>query len=230
MTVSAISTGIPTSALGASNTRRTSPLRGLLTFTLYGIVKSLLPTLGLIAVIGILAIVTGEPLIFSILMLGYLMIPVSVLISIGKAEKWDRYQVTMPIRRKTLILAKIIPVVLSSIFGTLLVSAILWLAAQRHGDAFSNLMQNVYTTFSISLLMLAIIIPLSTARWFQNKLGALMALAIIGSMFLMIARQLLVVTGGFTVSAANAILVTASALMLIAAYFITILRYAKTDF
>ena len=216
-------------------TRTLNPLKGLLTYFWYylgnkfkiiflqvilmGIVFLIFENLWVVALFNFNAITMGT---------------VTVLTTMGSKEvDWERFQLSMPVRRSDLAKSQYISVGVTPFLGLPLFIIFNWLASFLHEDMYFTIL-SAFTTaaplVSSALIMCSLVFPLAMIPALENKIDALFWLIIIVSLLIPYSIVILANNLGWSTVATTSGMLIVSIVVFIVSYFVTRRLYAKSDF
>jgi len=144
-----------------------NPMRGLFTLTYYRTRNVLLTSLAGIVVIGLAFLATEEEILYNMFVI-FCMIhfPVQALGGMGGNEgRWERFQVSMPIKRSYLLKAQYLSVIFIVICGAVILTAGIAISSVIHEDffmyGFSSAIASSVHSYGMALLAIGLAFLLS---------------------------------------------------------------------
>ncbi|MCL2201615.1 MAG: ABC-2 transporter permease [Oscillospiraceae bacterium] len=215
--------------------KRNSPIRGLLTFSLYASLgNASLALLGCI-VLAIVFLITDNILFLSFLkMCGFLIMPMYVILSLGDKEgRWERFQLTMPIKRSSLLKAQYLSVVLSLIAPAIIVAitfgvrAFLQMEALEDDDVMHVL---ALAALGMPFFMAGIFFPLSSSKLGRGKEAPLLTICQFAALAILLIAPWASEQFGLPLAIVSVSTIAVSLVIFIASFFVTSAIYSKMDF
>ena len=215
--------------------RTVNPLKGLLLYFVYS-------TGWRLAIIYLQAIVWGIAfLIFGHAILHILFginaiagAAVLVVTSMGNKEiDWERFQLSMPVRRRDLASSQYLSVGLAPLIGIPLFVVFTGLSSIWHEDIYFTLL-TIFTTISPFLSMPFIlggfIFPLACIKFLEDKAEGFFPILLLASYAIPLLVNVAANHWGWSIIVASSLMLAISILIFIVSYFITRRLYAKLDF
>ena len=114
-------------------------MKGLLKNNFYGVIENLKIALAFVMLVGVLLLITGEATLLSAFSL--IAPPIIALLMVScvrkeSASKWEKYKLTLPVRRKAIIESQYISHTIWSISGVVIVAVFMTLTVFIHGDQY----------------------------------------------------------------------------------------------
>ena len=230
-------TAIMTSERGISN-KTTSPVRGLVNYIFQAAKGNLIICLLLTGALATALLISGQVVIIGFfIMTAVGSFPYMVMMGMGgkNANKWERFQITMPIRRKDMVNSFYVSILLATVAGIPLVAIVAVIIPILHVDmfeygAFLTFANLTIRFFSIPLLMSGLLFPSANTKAGEGRGEALFTICLIVAVGNTLLMTWLVnrfeLPGDYT----DAILALAVSLVaFLISYFITRRMYAKMD-
>ena len=215
-----------------------NPMRGLLSYMFQAASGNLLLTLLTSLALAAALLLTGIAFFHSFFVMAAIAgAPYIIMASMGgkKSHKWERFQISMPIRRSDLVNALYLCIFAASLVGIPLVVIVTSLYYVLHESIFEHTLTTVLIDssalfFSLPLLMAGLLFPLACTKAGENRGEALFTLcllpAVANSLFMpMLAERL-----GFPKYTLALLPLAVALLVFVVSYFITRRIYAKLDF
>jgi len=215
--------------------RKMNPLKGLLTYFWYYFNVKLTIVLIQVMAVAIAYLIFGHLWIFGIFSFYALsMMSVSILLTMGSKEvDWERFQLSMPVRRNDIAKSQYITVGGVPFLGIPLVILIYWLGSLLHEGAYFELIP-MFTMLAPSLsgplTMCAIIFPLAVVPALEDKINSLFWPIVLISLVI---PQLIILLGnnlGWSAIITASAILGLSIVLITISYFITVKLYSKIDF
>jgi len=215
--------------------RTKSPMKGLLRYSAYAASGNASITLFAAVALAVVFLATGNQFFFNMLVLCALIIFPMIVIGVMGMGNWERFQLTMPVRRDTLLTMQYLSIILCAFIGVALV-AITAGAGYALGisglfdDGMMELTLNTVPALGMPFLMAGVVFPLAS-----TKRGQEMATGILTtSQFITIGVVMLTpwAASRFDVSlqVIGLWVVAMSMVAFVGSYFVTRMLYAKLDF
>ena len=215
--------------------RTTNPLKGLLIYFIYS-------TGWRLAIVYLQAIAWGIAfLIFGNAILHMLfginaIAGATILVITGMGNKeidWERFQLSMPVRRRDLASSQYLSVGLAPLIGIPLFVAFTGLSSIWHEDVYftlSTIITSISPFLSMPLILGGLIFPLACVKPLQDKAEGFFPILMLASIVI---PQLVVMGAdrlGWPMAVASPLILVVSVFIFIISYFITRGLYAKLDF
>jgi len=213
------------------------PMKGLLLCSFYTASgNTVLLLLALLALGGVF-VVTGQVFFFNMSVIyATTVLPMQVIIGMASNDgKWERFQLSMPIRRSDLIRVHYISLVLSgTVVPLVLITALTGVGVVLHestfDQGFASAMINSVPAFGMPFLISGLCFPLASSKLGKGREGAILSICF----FIAIGIMMIVPQMGdwFNLSFHMVAILIAgiSALIFIVSYPITRKMYSKMDF
>ena len=176
-------------------------MKGLLRNNFYGIIENVKIVIAIVMILGIVLLITGEATLLSAFSL--LDPPIIAILMISclrkeSASKWEKYKLTLPIRRKDIIESQYISHTIWSIAGVAVVAVFMAFTVIIHGDqyfyyGFRDAITLVLGGGILAILIGAISYPLYYL-WGAEKTEVILVISVIGSIGIVFALTMLVNT------------------------------------
>ena len=212
-----------------------NPLRGLMLYLWYY-------TGGKLILLNIQAIVWGIVFLFVNHPITHLLFGVNaiagatIILIAGMGNKeidWERFQLSMPVRRRNLASSQYLSVLLASLVGIPIFVAFTGLGSILHEDVYFTLPALFITIapyLSIPYILSGLVFPLCSIPALEKLHNGLFPALML---FSVVIPQLVVVAAnhwGWSMIVASSLMLAISMLIFIVSYFITRKLYAKMDF
>ena len=215
-----------------------SPLKGLMIYAALSVWESLTAMMIFSAVLGAAMLVTGNFMIFSFFVgmtMGFA--PLVLIIGLGSGKaiiKWERFQITMPVRRADLAAAQYVSLLLVSVIGVVVVGLFTGISVAIHDDLLQIVMKGGYLpvviSFGLPLVTMGLWYPLCCTKVGDSKGEALF---LVCSGFA-VAFLILIHHGGsrlgFDTGVTTLVMTVVAVVAYAVSYFITKRLYEKIDF
>jgi len=220
--------------------RTKNPLKGLLMFSFYSASKNLSASLVICFLLAAGTLISNSAglsaaLFGMFLFVTMLNIPMGVIMSMAAKEgKWERFQLTMPARRKDMICMQYLSVALTTICSTCMVVIVIGIATVTHDYMFNYgfihaLVESIYL-FGLPLLMTGMCFPLATSKFGQGREHVILTISMLVSVGIMIAMPQLGFRLDLSMEMLSVLILAVSVTIFVVSYPITKTMYAKTDF
>lgn len=217
--------------------RTKNPMRGLLCYFYYPAKGNIVIIFTAIIILAAVAITTGHELAYNaFVMIGIAGLPYTIILSMGGKSypRWERFQLTMPVRRRHLIGSQYLCILLTSIVGIPFVLLGTWLCFNYQEALFEyNLLialVNILPVLGMPLILAGVLFPLASTKFGENKgeifFGIGIAVAFGTNMLVGWVGNRLEWAVGIISIAAFAVAVV----VFVASHYITSRIYAKMDF
>ena|GEM_PF-1498640 len=225
-----------------------SPMRGMLTFALFSASGNALYLLLGCAAAAIAFLITSnvlpeglQVLLFNFAALfGLLSFPLLVITSLGdKDGAWERFQLTMPIKRSDLLRVQYLAAMVAVVIGVALVVTTIFLsdlfgmtifAEQMEMD--NNFTAGIFTmlpTLAMPFLMSGLFFPLATTKLGKGKEAAIMNICQFFALAVMILAPFVANGFGLNFNTFGTAILAVSVVVFIVSYFISRRTYSKLD-
>jgi len=214
-----------------------NPMRGLLTFSFYAASgnASLVLLVGLVLAVAFLVI--GHAFFLNMLALAALVIfPMMVMASMGdKSGKWERFQLTLPIRRRNLLAVQYITVLLTAILGVILVVATIGVGyvlgeSVLLDDGVDALIMGIVPILGMPFFMAGMFFLLASSKIGRGREAGLVSVCQFAAIGIILLAPWAGDRFGISFQTLAIGILAVSALVFIVSYFITRVLYAKMDF
>ena len=216
---------------------RKKPIKGLLAIIYYSTIGKLMLTLIACLVFAGIALITGWYMAFSVFRILALTIPPVIVIMHllhKSAEKWERLQVTMPVKRNGMLAAQFIYVFITAVVGIPIALAVAGLGVHLHENMFYHgfLIEMIQfaMAFGVPLVTAGIMYPLARTT-IGMKWGEVVFVA---TAFAAVGLFQLIGMAAYRLGAADgvklAVFLGVSLVVFVCSYFITARVYAGVDF
>ena len=214
-----------------------SPTKGLIIFIYYSTIAKLVPLLFLCLALAVATVATGRQyafMLFRTTALSFLPMAVLMVQLHKSAEKWERLQVTMPVRRKNLLAAQFTALLTVTIIGLAIYAIVVGIATPLHRELLPHgiltASANAALAMSFTLMTAGFMYPLARTTAGEKWGDVIFIICGVAALGLC---QLIIWVGsnlGLTVNAKAAAMVIATVVVFISSYFIAAKIYAKVDF
>ena len=193
----------------------------------------MLGTLGtvgfIILAMGVAWLFTGEEWVLGMLGNASLMISGAFLVGSAKNSNWEKFQLSMPIQRKTLLASQMLPPLLGGVLGLVMTAAFL-LIASTFMEIYSWFIFALLHGFNSMLFIVAFTSILGALPFFEDKKTAALTIAFAAGMAMVFGLNWL---GAQLELAQNLIVIATTSLAIIAcfiAYVVGCKIYRQCDF
>lgn len=217
--------------------RKNSPVKGLLNFSIHSSSGNFLIALMLCILIGMALIVTGNVALYSFFVAAAIGFPPMFFMmgsaGSGKSSKWERFRISMPVRRKDVITSNYLGVIATMVVAVPIFVVFSGLGVVIHTDLAdlirTSAVHEFVSFFSVALLSAALFYPLVNSIG-GDKGDGLLIVCMLGGIGIMLGISWV---GGRVDLADNIISISTllvSTLTYFASFLITQKIYAKKDF
>jgi|GEM_PF-6664397 len=209
------------------------PLKGLMMFSYYQRREVFLGVILLyLALGGAWLAFPEEKILIDALIQMPLMIGYIFIVGMGSIRNWEKYQIVMPVSRKTLVASQMISTVLGMILGFTIVTIFLFISSLVHGAILFNTRTIILfiEIFNISLLFVALTFIFSFLPVLKGKETLALILAFICSVVIVPGLSFLSGLTGLSSNIMVLLITILSVLTFFAAYVSCCKMYAKRDF
>ncbi|MCL2843561.1 MAG: ABC-2 transporter permease, partial [Oscillospiraceae bacterium] len=150
------------------------PMKGLLIYSIHATSGNTSIVLFVALALAVVFLISGNAFFLNMLTLCALIIfPMLVMGALG-AGNWERFQLTMPIRRNTLIAVQYLSMVICAIIGVVLVAVTLGVGhALGVGEMFDNgiaeIVISIGPVLGMPFLMVGMVFPLASSKWGKER-------------------------------------------------------------
>ncbi|MCL2827387.1 MAG: ABC-2 transporter permease [Oscillospiraceae bacterium] len=214
-----------------------NPMRGLLTFSFYAASGNMsiaaLFTLAMSAAL----LITGNLTVYAFFVLVAVgTFPYTIMAAMGgkNAPKWEKFQLTMPVKRKDVVASIYLSVLLATIAGLLLAGIILGIGFVLHEGLLEHVLQTAFAQFAyvfgVVLIMAGLLFPIASTKAGESRGEAVFTGCLFAAGFIMI---LISWAGGradilpWIISLSQ---VAIAVVVFVISYLLTKKMYAKMDF
>ena len=174
-------------------------MNGLLKHSFYGIKDGVKIVLIFLFILGVILLITGNAIVLNLF--SWLSAPIFALLAYsslrkGSASKWQKYQLTLPVKRSELIKAQYISHLYCSLCGMLLVVFFMALAVLLHGNQYfyyglRDAITLVFGGGMIAMLIGVIAYPLYYL-WGAERNEIILVLSVVGAIGIVLALSLVI--------------------------------------
>lgn len=221
----------------SNTTKNMSPQKGLLIYLFHSVIGSLLIVLLICFVMATALLITGNPLVYSLLAgIGIIGPPYVVLMGMGgsKYPKWERFQISMPIKRSDLVTYQYLSMALASTVGIPFVAIFTAIGYRMHERLFDyNLVTaliNISAHIAVPLIMLGLLLPLASTKMGEGKEEGLTFVCFLVAFAIPLLISVVGVRLGLTEGIPALISLALSVIIYLVSYVITKGLYSKMDF
>ena len=212
-----------------------SPVKGLMTYEFYSASKNIVIFLAMTLGVNLTTLIAGVPSFFALSVLfGILILPSAFMGNVARDTftKWDKLQLTMPIKRKNVIVSKYLIYFLAVLVGIIFTGICAGISSCLHERLLSYVLDYmfIWMPFSIgaSFLACGIFYPIVYTIG-DNKEEAIMFISIFGAIGFMFLIYTAGFAWGFSQEIVAAVCVAFSVVIFAISFFITVKIYAKKD-
>ena len=213
-----------------------SPIRGVLVYSYYASGTAVGISLLVSLVVAISFLLSGVDWGFQILVfLVTLNLPMSAMVGMaGKQGKWERFQLTMPIKRSQLLGMQYLTMLILFAIAVAILIAVIGASIALHDDVFYGSLVDALVgtahTFGLPLLMTGLVFPLSATKPFKDNESVLLMVCMGVSMAINVAVPNIAYRVGLPVDIIPTVFLALTAAIFVVSYFISKAQYARSDF
>ena len=154
--------------------RTNHPIRGLLQFYFYAQSGNLVGLAIYCMVVAAAAVITGHSLIYGFAILSAIAgAPYIIIIAMGNKEylKWERFRLTMPIKRGDIASAQYFCILLAALVGFPLAVLVVVLTSVIHGidHSLGTALVEILAMLANPLLFTGLVFPVASTKFSENK-------------------------------------------------------------
>ena len=191
----------------------------------------------LILALGVALLITGSPGVYSFFSVAAVgILPYLVMIRMGAKNqlKWEKFQVSMPLKRKNLVASFYLSILIATIAGFLLCGIVLGIGFVLHESLLEHAMDTAFGSvtyvIAIALLMAALLLPIGSTKFGENKGELFFTVCLAAAVGVALLIQWVGGRAEFPAAVISASQVIISAIAFVFSYYITSKIYAKIDF
>jgi len=214
-----------------------NPMRGLLTFTIHAASGNASLVLLACLVLAVAFLVIGHAFFLNMFALAALVIfPMMVIASMGdKSGKWERFQLTLPIRRRNLLAVQYITVLFTAILGVILVVVTIGVGyvlgeSVLFDDGIVALIAGMAPTLGMPFFMAGMFFMLASSKIGKGREAGLVSVCQFAAIGIILLAPWVGDRFDLSFHTLAIGILAVSALIFIVSYFITRVLYAKMDF
>jgi len=211
--------------------RTNNPIRSLFTLTYFATRGNVVTSLLGILAMGLAFLATQQELLYGMFMItAVINLPIQMLSGMGGNEgRWERFQITLPIKRSDLLKVQYASVIMAAIVGGAIYTLGVGISTNIHDEMFnygfaSAIASNVHI-YGMALLAIGMIFILQPIL---GKLSAIIAFTIPGLTGVLV--PVAADRFGISVYVLSAIVLAVSVVIFIISYSVTKASYNKADF
>ena len=209
-----------------------NPMMGLFTLTMYRTRGAILTGLGGALVVGLSFLATEQEILYNMFVIFCMIhLPVQVLGGMGGNEgRWERFQVSMPIKRSDLLRLQFFSVVIVSIVGAIVLTTFIGITTHIHSEWFNYGFASAIASslHSYGVAFLAIGLAFILGLFLPHNITGI--IAFLAPAFL---QALVPAIEGWTnvsVYIISATILVVSVVIFVVSYFVTKVAYERADF
>lgn len=184
-------------------------MKGLFKNNLYGVIENIKIVFIFILALGTILLITGDSTILSVFSI--ISAPVIAVVSISclrkeSASEWDKYKLTLPVRRKDIIKSQYVSHLVWSVSGVVLVAVFMVITILLHGNqyfyyGFRDAITLILVGEVLAIWIGAIAYPLYY-MWGSERTEVILVISVIGAVSAVLGLSALVnfLTGSGSVS------------------------------
>jgi len=214
-----------------------NPTRGLLMYSFYSARGNIGVAILVALAMGVTLLITGNTTVYTFFVGAAIGVPpYLIMIKMGAKNQlqWEKYQVSMPVKRKNMVASFYLSILIAAIFGLLLCGIILGVGSILHESIVEVITETAFgqvsTVFGMVLLMGGLLLPIGSTKVAESRGEAFFSICL----GLAIAIMFLISWVGGRAEISPAIMslsqVIISAVVFVISYYVVINMYAKNDF
>jgi len=213
-----------------------SPIKGLLVYSYYASGPVVGANFLVCLIVAISFLFAGVNWGFQILVfMAGINLPMSAMIGMASKEgKWERYQLTMPIKRGQLIAMQYLTMLIVTALAVVLLATFVGASSILHDDMFYGSLIDTFLgtahTFSLPLLMAGLVFPLASSKIGKDRETMVMLVCMTAAMAIHVAVPMIGYRIGLSVDIIPTAFLAITAAYFIVSYFISKSLYNKLDF
>jgi len=213
-----------------------APMKGLLAFSFHSASKSISTNLLISLVLaGGFLIVENAVLLAILVLILMLNLPMAIIMTLASKDgKWERYQLTMPIKRSDLLLMQYLSVLFATIVAAALLITVMGISTVLHDELFDygfiTIIINTAHSFGLPLLMTGVLFPLASSKIGAGREQSLLTVCMIAAMGVNVLVPNLGNMLGMSAEIFPVLIFAISVIIFIVSYYITRAMYAKMNF
>jgi len=214
-----------------------NPTKGLLMYAFYSVRRNISIALLLVLTLGAALLITGNVTVYTFFVfVAILAFPYLIIVSMGakNALKWEKYRISMPIKRGNLVASFYLSVLIATIVGLLVCGVILGISMLLHDDLLHHVIKTAFVqlsySFGVVFLMTGLLLPIASTKFGEGRGEAFFTVCF----FIAVAVMLLISWAGgraelspLAISLAQAV---TAVVAFVVSYPITNRIYEKMDF
>ena len=209
-----------------------NPMKGLFLLTYFRTRNALLASIGGVFIIGLAFLATEQELLYNMfVILCMIHLPVQALGGMGGTEgRWERFQVSLPVKRSDLLKVQYLSVVLVAIIGAVILTAGIGISTAVHREwfnyGFASAIASSSHSYGLALMAIGLAFILGTVLPHHIAgIVAFMVPALTQALVPVIADNTEI-----SIYVASVSVLVVSVVVFIASYFIMKGAYGKVDF
>jgi len=214
-----------------------NPTRGLLMYSFYSLRGNISIGLSLILALGIVLLITGNITVyvfFVVLSIGYLPFLVMMAMTNKKSQKWEKFQISMPVKRKNVVANFYLSISIASIAGLLLCAIILGIGIIIHENVLIFVIEGYAghpsSIFGAALIAAGLFLPIGSTKVGADRGEVFFTICMLVAFFSMLLVSMIGESAGISLAIISLIQIGASAIVFIISYCVSCKIYAKLDF
>jgi len=215
--------------------KQTNPMKGLLIFSFHAARGNVALLFLICIILGGVFLATGWLFFFNMLVIySMALFPMLVIMSMGQNDKWERFQLTMPIGRSTLLGMQYLSVILATILPTLLVLVFTGLGVLLQGGAFDGgfgaAMLGIAPSFAMPFFIAGTSLPIASSKIGRGRESLVLNVSFFAAIGLMMFAPQIADWFGVTFGVLAFWIAAISVALFVVSYPITRVIYARLDF
>ena len=216
---------------------RRNPTIGLLMYYFYSAKGNLQISLLFALATGVALFITGNTIVYNFFVLATMGLP-SYIIMIRMGAKnqlqWEKYQISMPIKRKNFTAALYLSVLAALVAGLLLCVVLSSVTFIFNEELLHHVIKTAFETMAyvagLVLLMFALLVPIGSTKFGESRGEVFFTICMIGAIVISLLISWLANRAELSQVIISLLQVAISAVAFIISYHITTKIYSKIDF
>ncbi|MCL2426751.1 MAG: ABC-2 transporter permease [Oscillospiraceae bacterium] len=216
---------------------RTHPIRGLLIYSFYSVRSNLQIALLLTCALAVALLITGNTWVYNFFVLSAIGIPpYLIMISMGAKNQlqWEKYQASMPLRRKNMVAAFYLSVLSAALVGLVLCGVVLGVSFIFHEYMLHHVTETAFGqpayVFGMALLMFALLAPIGSTKFGETRGEMFFTVCLGGALGIMLLISWLGSRAEMSAAVISLLQLIIATVAFVVSYHITSKIYADTDF
>ena len=214
-----------------------NPTRGLLMYSFYSARGNIGVAILVALAMGVALLITGNTVVYTFFVSVAIGIPpYLIMMKMGAPNQlqWEKYQVSMPVKRKNMVAAFYLSILLAAIFGLLLCVVILGVGFILHESIAEVIIETAFSQLSyilgLALLMGGLLLPIGSTKVAENRGEAFFSICLGLAIGITWIISWVGIRAGISPVIMSLSRVIISAIVFIISYYIVSNMYSKNDF